>query len=547
MISPDSASGGFPHPSRRAWRSWSLLIVALLLCSLAPAAGARAANLLTLDPGAETPGNIVEDGAGNAYVAWAHEGAAGSPDTPMFCKIPRGGGCPLPISLPVPAAAAPGVGGVFPVLGTGSTVYVLAPQRLNEDVLVWTSTNGGASFGPAAAEPVVPGKTNPTDVLLKGSTFYMGEYNPGLGFTTVGKGAGRLSFTYTGPGGLEDSTFAFDPAGNPVEAYWESGTEHTPRTVRFYRYGGSGPVDGESSWIPHEEGVSEVGAGSDVGPGSEPRLAGGPAGLLLTYQHQEEGGPTPGALVVGKYTGTGFGAPVTVGVDPDYDLFRGGAIAQSPTGEIAVVWPWASGALELFTSSDGGATFSAGNPIASFPSNYYPDGTNARMTVGADGQGWLTYRDLNGLELADLAPTTTGSTAGPSPTPAASAVTTAKKPATYGGPTKTTSLTVGGERFTLKVPKACLAPAQPFYVGVGRQKRHGLAKALRGKIKVTEVTFTFEGLKKILKKKPYRWLIVPPALAPGKHTVRARVALLVDKKGTSKRLVKTLTGKVSPC
>jgi len=51
--------------------------------------------------------------------------------------------------------------------------------------------------------------------------------------------------------------------------------------------------------------------------------------------------------------------------------------------------------------------------------------------------------------------------------------------------------------------------------------------------------FSFDGQKKTLKQKPYRWLIRPPALTPGKkYIVKARVTALVDKHGKTKRVVK---------
>jgi hypothetical protein len=116
------------------------------------------------------------------------------------------------------------------------------------------------------------------------------------------------------------------------------------------------------------------------------------------------------------------------------------------------------------------------------------------------------------------------------------------------GATTTTTTPVGGELLTLKVPKACLTAEQPFYVGVGKEKRHGIAKQLHTSIKVSKITFTFDGLKKTLKKKPFRWLIKPPALAAGHpYIVKARVTVSVDKDGKTKTVVKTLKGKVSVC
>ncbi len=105
-----------------------------------------------------------------------------------------------------------------------------------------------------------------------------------------------------------------------------------------------------------------------------------------------------------------------------------------------------------------------------------------------------------------------------------------------------------GNLLTLKVPAMCLESSQPFYVGVGKKKRHGIAKSLRSKIKVVKVKFSFNGKKKVLKKRPYRWLIEPGPLAPGvKYVVKARVSVVARKHGRTRRISKTLKGTVSIC
>lgn len=243
-------------------------------------------------------------------------------------------------------------------------------------------------------------------------------------------------------------------------------------------------------------------------------------------------------LDVRKFSGTSFGAPLTLTSKAAAGLFDAGSIAESPNGShVAVVWPASSGGnsvMDLFSSTNYGASFSAASDVAPIGNGYGND--NNEVAVGNNGQGWLTFLGEGGLHVADLNP----STASPTPSPVV--------PPTYKGKTHTITTPVEGNLLTLKVPGMCLESLQSFYVGVGKKARHKIAKALRSRMKVAKVTFSFDGTKKTLKKKPFRWLITPPALTPGKkYIVKARVTALVNKNGHTKRVVKTLKGSVSVC
>jgi hypothetical protein len=508
-----------------------LCVLLLALAALAPLA--RANDRFTLDAHAETPGNVIEDGAGNGYVAWTHEPSDPTlPNVPMFCKIPVGGSCTNPITLSIPGAVddTESVSGVFPVFGSGSTVYVVAPRYVKDDVVIWTSTNGGESFNAGTVNAGgYSGKTNPSSVLLHGSELLIGADNAGLGFseTPAAGGPGHgFSFESPGVGGVAGSSLAVDSSGNPVEAYWNLSN---PYEVLFYRYKGTGHVYEEANWA----------GPTSVAAGYESKLAGGASGLFLVSQDYPGGGTEPTTLDVRRYAGTSFGPPVALAHDSSVDLFAGGAIAEAPSGLLAVAWPsFDPGVMRLFTSSNGGASFSE-SEIAHLGSAY-SDMNNAQLAIGDNGQGWLTYSDAAGLQVADL-----------TPIPAAAPISggSGKTPKVFSGPTRTITKVVGGNLLTLTVPKACVASDQPFYVGVGKKARHKVAKSLRSKMKVVKVTFSFDGKKlKTLKKKPFRYLVHPGALAAGgKHTITARVTAVVKRHGKSKRVVRTLTGQISIC
>jgi hypothetical protein len=146
---------------------------------------------------------------------------------------------------------------------------------------------------------------------------------------------------------------------------------------------------------------------SGIANGDEPNLSGGASGLFLVSDDYATGAsPEPTVLTVRKYGAGTFGAPITLGNDPTTLLFDGGAIAQSPSGKVAVAWPTtraSDGArvMRLYTSTNGGTTFAASLDIAHI-GPAYGIGDNAQLAPADDGSGWLTFLDSGGLEVADF-------------------------------------------------------------------------------------------------------------------------------------------------
>jgi hypothetical protein len=506
-----------------------VLTVAIAIAALVVAAPASANDRFTLDTQPTSPGHVVVDSTGTAYVTWTHKSASTAPDSVMFCKIPLGGTCTAPKTLPIPGAvdATDEVAGVFPVLGPGTSVYVVAPRYVEDDVVIWTSLDGGQSFNGGTVNPGgYSGKSEPTNVLLPGSSFLIGASNPGLGFSTTpaGGGAGsKLSFE-SEVGSIGSSSMGFDGGANLVEAYWTlEGSEYP---MFFYRYKGSIPITSESSWegpIP-------------IGTGYETKLAGGSGGIFLVSQGYPPGSTTPSALQVRRYGGSSFGAPVTLANDSVIDLFAGGAIAESPNGHLAVAWPGTRGGdsakvMRLFSSADGSSFVET--DVAHI-GGAYALGDNAQLALGDSGAGWLTFRDEGGLKMADLNPV---------------APYVPPKPPTFKGKEKTISKPVGDFELTLRLPKSCLQPSQPFYAGAGKRVRHKVAKALHSRLKLVKAAFSFDGKKlKTLKKKPLKLLISPGPLPAGsKHTVAVKITAIASKNGEQKKVVRTLKGQISIC
>ncbi len=322
-------------------------------------------------------------------------------------------------------------------------VYVVGPRYIKDEVtLIWTSTDGGETFSAAKSiHSASPGKTGVGDVLLDPNTptsagptedyFGMAFNNPGLGFgfTANEITSGTTSFTFENPGagGVASSTLGYvtgtieDKSTKAqihpeVEAYYNLSSP-APE-VFFYRYyAKGGNVDGEEKgW----EGPFKV---SD---GYVPRLAGGPKGLFMLSTDIAPGESTeaqPSAIDVRKFNETThtFEAPVMIAKIPTSagTLFNSGDIYENPeTGVLYVAQPVINGAgeyvMRLWESTNGGMTFTGERDIAKIGFGY---SEVPRLAVAADGQGWLTFNDAGGPEVADL-------NALPAPTPSTPAPTT---------------------------------------------------------------------------------------------------------------------------
>lgn len=390
----------------------------LVLCAVALSCGlvgatpgvAGAVNLFTLDSGADGRAGVAVDTAGSGYFAWEHK-VSGSSDETRFCKVARGGSCTSPIVLPTPPLnPAPfdsvDVSAAFPVLGAGSTVYVVGPRFVAGDVVVWTSTDGGATFGPAAqvTQSGAYAGTNPTDVLMAGGGFYVSSHNPGLNFTAVSAGSPPATGANLTPaGGLTNITGSSLglASGNPVEAFsMANGSQ--PQTLEFRSYGGTGDPNDAANWS----------APAEVAAGTMPSLAGGPKGLFLSSQDASANGTYSPVRVRRYVPGSGFGAPVTLQTDTSGD--NAGSIFQTPgSGQLLVAWQGTTRsdggtAVRLYRSTNGGGTFASVGDVAEGSPNFaiYPE--SIRLAAADDGQGFVSFLDYGGgrqlLRVADLAP-----------------------------------------------------------------------------------------------------------------------------------------------
>jgi hypothetical protein len=552
-----------------------------ILVALALPAAAQANNLFTLDPQADTSGPIVTESNGTGYVAWSQPNGIEA-DTTLFCKIPRGGSCTNPIVLPLPGAttSVEGIAQAFPVIGTQpGVVYVVAPRYVRNDTLIWSSTNGGESFSAAKvkAEGSYAGDTTVDDVLLApggsinttpsgefetNDAFELASNNVGIGYSFTGNGLTTLptSFSFNEPGSFPTgATLGFtNPAAGPntglVEAYW---TLTNPYEVSFYQYPGPG--------LPVKENVGWTGP-KKVTDGYLPRLASGPDGLFMVSQDYLEGESTenaPAVIEVRKYneTSKSFEAPVAISRDPSSGLFEPGDIFENPeTGTLYVAWPGetsgGSYVMHLWESTDGGQTFHGERNIATIGYGY---SEIPRLAVAADGQGWLTFKDAGGLEVADL-----NALAGPTPptpSPAADTLTTTQASGTTTGASISIPAGTVGEtdRATLSGANAAIATGTVTY-GLYSSSSctsssavfHGGATAVTGGVAAASYPVTTG-----LAPGTYYWQAaysgdannLPSTSACGSEVLTVTPAATIEGKGesTSTTVTITITCASTPC
>jgi len=494
---------------RRARRNLLVLLAGAGAVAALPApAGAQ--NVGALDPNAATPGHVVQDAAGTAYIAWTSKAAAGR-ETPEFCRVAQGArACPAPIVLPVPGGEADdSPAGAFPVLAGPSTVLVVAPRYVRNDVLIYTSTDGGLSFG--AAQVVTnsySNKSNPTEVLLSNGELLIGAYNAGLGFSalsTSGTGLGAFTLAEPGPGGVAAESLGLDPAGNPVQAWYDLNSGQY--SLDFDHYNGAGPKTAEADWTGLQE----------VTRGYNPRLAGGAGGLFMVSQdYNSTSEAYPSAVDVRRYTGSSFGPPLRLFDDKNPDLFAGGSIAESPAGHVAVAWPEFAGGhgeMRLFISTNGGATFAAEPNVAGVAGGYAIN-ANSSLSIGDDNRGWVTYIAEGVLQLANLG-----------------------SGVSFEAPTTTNH--VGSDVITLAGPKGCVAPGQSVSVTLSVASSKRKQKVV---LKIYQAIFAIDGkpFKTVLREsvrktgrvnpRPFKASVLRTFTAGSRHTISAQ-AFISEKHG----------------
>lgn len=418
------------------------IVAAALGCA---AAGPASAAQFTIDSHASSIGPIVTDAAGNGYIAWERAGSGAS--IPMFCKLsPRATKCAHPVTLALPGGTqsdANSALALYPILGPGKVVWIVTDRYIQDDTVIWTSTNGGASFGAphdipsgeqcrigAPCEDSVPytdltGLDDTQPITNSGDTyngpssnagvgqpavFLQSSHDPGLGWDWDATNVvdqyepGISEFTFSNAASyvdIVDSALGTTTTGDVVEAYTSDGPPND--AVQYFSYTPS---------AAHPSVLTATQAGW-TGPVSfadsyAPRLADGRSGLFMVSASDPTGKPQSIDLRKWNPNTHSFAAPRRIaGIASAYDGEGGGLGENYDTGELAVAWPTATASgsdlMSLRVSTGGGTHFSPAEDIANVADSYGGFGT-ARVSIADNGTGFVTFQDSRGLEVADLEP-----------------------------------------------------------------------------------------------------------------------------------------------
>jgi hypothetical protein len=376
---------------------------------------------------------------------------------------------------------------------------------------VYESTDGGETFG---AQRKIGKIDHQSDAI-----FGPGEAISGASISTFQ----RMPLT-----GAAATTHAEFDSGFPIPTHSDIGL-----------FGGTTPVqvmsDGDNTSFV-------VGTGSDLNasaswtaaqplnpPGGEPRVAGGPAGLVLLYSVGDSGART---LEARKFDGTSFGTPVKVSETSDpifFDLW-----ANPSTGEFHAFWT-ANGSSpnELrWAHSKDGVIWS--KPQTVLAADEVDNAFNLQVSAAADEQGFAVWDQNQSNGQIRVIPLKPGSSSGGGGN------------GTDGSATNPAdSVTVGGQELTLLTPAACVNPGVKVALRVTSKIKHLLSPKKR--VKIVRVDFFFDKKKVTDKKAAFKAFFKTKGLkAPSTHKLKAKV-LLKPVVGKGKKKTKTLKGTLKIC
>lgn len=345
-----------------------------LMCS-----AARAGPAFTVGNGSSP--DVAMDPTGAAHVVW-RERTSSTDYVIHSCRIPAGAtACTGTQSLETLQTIDD------PLIVIGDALYVIVPHYVTNSVDIFTSTDGGASFGAPAtiteADPSnnqLAGTTSEDAVFGPGNSLSITTWNPGEYFLNVPTPvtAGRAQaadfstpFVYNFSVALSGST--------PITTAWEiPGGSPT----QFAAWAPTGPnLDDAANW----------GGPFTVGQGEEVALAGGPSGVfaLSTANGSQS---FPNLWEVRRFTGSGFGPPQTIATNETSSCGSCDDLFQDAKGALYAAWRGASSTVRLSTSSNG-TTFTAPYDVAREDVSVAI--ANVHVAAVPGGNGLVVY-DQNG-------------------------------------------------------------------------------------------------------------------------------------------------------
>jgi hypothetical protein len=401
------------------------LVAALALAS--PALGVEPIRL-----GAGEDPEIDVDDAGTAHVVWKDSEADGDAESVRYCRYSRartGDGCDFTTFFGYPPGSSPFLHSAARpfVFAFGPRVRVLEPRsdgnwfhRSSDSGSTWSVGHSKIGVGIApigdAADGVLDTSGPPYSISYVTERFGLGFQNANA---EPSPAAPEADWANLSPAPIIEGTVARDLSINPrgiVAAWFDPGEMGAPDAIIYRTWSRSGDPNDEATWNPAGVIDTDVpaadgaGTGLAVGPngvlpagnGAGTRLAGGQNGVFVLYR-KERATPAGPGLVVRKFTGVGWTAPVAVtgastGLQTLNDLY------QDAAGRLHVIY---GGPTELRyqSSSDGGTTWSAttvigpGGPLES---------RAPQVAAAPDGRGFVAFSFSGSVYLVPIRPVPAG-------------------------------------------------------------------------------------------------------------------------------------------
>jgi hypothetical protein len=462
--------------------------------------------------------DIAVDPAGTAHVVWnEYNGAANTPDPIHYCRIPRGTtACSVEKVLNAPLDS------------TGRNTYVFVPSAGRviiesyrccgdgEGNYLFESTDGGDTFG--AARRI--GKLDHQQDAA---------FGPGDAVSGARADASVEAYQRMPLSGPPPATQANFDSGISIPTHAAVGifTDSTPVQVfsdgdheSFVRHN-SGDFNNGSNWT----------SATPLSPvGGEPRMAGGPTGVVLL---DLQGSSAARTLVARKFDGTSFGAGVNVSETGDPIVADLSAEPQS--GAFHAVWV-ANGEspneLRWASSADGLTWTSPQTVVANDAVN---DISHLQGAAAPDGEGFAVWDEGGTTSKISVVPLKRGSGGGGGGGSGTDG--SASSPAD--------SVTVGGQQLTLLTPGGCVNPGVTITLRVTSKIKQQLSPKKR--VKIVYVVFKVDKKSKKDKKAAFKKTFKTAGFAPGsKHKLRA-IVRLKPVLGKGKQTTKTLKGTLTTC
>ncbi|MBX5441071.1 MAG: hypothetical protein IRZ32_06030 [Solirubrobacteraceae bacterium] len=480
----------------------------ILLGVLALAAPASAAPF-TAGTGHDAQVAVGPDGTG--HVTWLTD--VGGDGRVAYCRVPAGGeACERTEVLAFPTA-----GGNAQSVHSTPQVFVPSDERvvlvascwncgaggITNRTFQWTSTDGGASFGP----PVERAR----GLIADGQGALLPETD-----TLLIVGGGKLQAIGDAPLGTPEITLSTTPVIESPAVAPVPGTDQVVHVsgdldrLEHALYAGpqsAAAMDVEGNWLRGQP----VPGGAPGARGAS--LAAGPGGLRLAFR--VGGGGNTIRVSAWDPAARAFGTP--------RDVVRGGGadepdLAQDPGGALALVWRIDAFGRRLryarAATADG--PFSPAALLARGEAFIDP-----QVAAGPGGSGFAVWGGLSGEVRVTALP------------PAVSAA--------YRGAMRTIRARDARLRYRLRIPRGCVHPGQSFTAALGWSRRHSGVTA-----RVHRVTFRMGSQTRVDTASPFRQtLTVPADAAPASRlTVRARASVRDGGRPVSGR---ALTGVVTVC